>query len=503
MSFRARLMLLLTSFLLITIGLVIALDKWAQKAVDEEVSRQNQQQRDSVDQAFGAFTSAHDIAMASLNTDKFIYDQFKGQELPPTIRHIIIADQKGRVTDSDSPALIDTPIVVPSEPVADVTPGDPVQVEPTFHGGLLYTHRIPIGTNKGLYWVVIVEDRRAVVSQIEDSSLNLSRTTRRLSLVRIAATGGLLTFALCIAVVIGWRFTQPVNDLAWAARRVAAGDLDFKVPVERADEVGELATTFNEMIAELKYKRELEEKLNHAERAAVIGRLTQGIAHEIRNPLNVLNLAIDHAATKLAPEDEAKRIQFTRILSSVKDEIARLNRMVNDVLNYGRPASLSVRVVDMARLTDETAALIRPQAEEQGVELTVERVGDGFPATVHGDAERLKSCLSNIAINALQAMPAGGHLTTRVGRANGYVEISIADTGPGISEEAIGKVFEPYYSTKQSGFGLGLAVTKKIVEDHHGSIRIESQLDHGTTFTLLVPAADEPPAEGGQENGAE
>ena len=503
MSFRARLMLLLTSFLLITIGLVIALDKWAQKAIDEEVARQNQQLRDSVDDAFGAFNSAYDLAMGSLNTDEYLYDQMKGQELPPTIKHVIIADMKGRVTDSDTRELKDTLIVVPAKAVAKEEDGDPVQVEPGFHGGFLRTHYFPVTTTKGLYWIVIVEDRKGVITTIEDAFSSLTQATRRLSLIRIMATGGLLLIALGIAVVFGWRFTQPITDVAWAARNVAAGELDFQVPVERMDEVGELATTFNEMIGELRYKRELDEKLNQAERAAVIGRLTQSIAHEIRNPLNVLNLSIDHAATKFAPEDEVKRKQFTRILSSVKDEIARLNRMVNDVLNYGRPASLSVGVVDMRRLVEETATLIRPQADEQGVEVTIEASNNGLPATVIGDAERLKSCLSNIAINALQAMPGGGRLTARIEQTNGAVEVSIEDTGPGISEDAVHKIFEPYYSTKQAGFGLGLAVTKKIAEDHHGAIYVESRPEHGTTFTLSLPAVDQASLTGGAQDGAE
>jgi signal transduction histidine kinase len=503
MSFRARLMVLLTAFLLITIGLVIALDKWAQKAIDEEVGKQNRQVRDSVDQSIGAFADAQRMAMRSLNSEDFLYDQQEAQDLPPTIRHIIVAKGNGEVTDSNTPSLVKTTIVVPKEPGAHKMLGDPVEIEPEFHGGLPTSYYTSIETNRGLYWIVIVEDRKPIINQLEDAFMAVTQTMRRLSLIRILSTGGLLSLALLIAVVIGWRFTQPVNDLAWAARRVAAGDLDFEVPVERPDEVGQLAATFNEMIAELKYKRELEEKLNQAERAAVIGRLTQSIAHEIRNPLNVLNLSIDHAATKLAPEDEVKRKQFTRILSSVKDEIGRLNRMVNDVLNYGRPASLGTGVVDMRRLVEETATLIRPQADEQGVEVTVEPPADGLAATVRGDAERLKSCLSNIAINALQAMPAGGRLTARVEHANGAVEVSIEDTGPGISEDAIHKIFEPYYSTKQAGFGLGLAVTKKIVEDHHGSIYVESRLEQGTIFTLSLPAADDGSATGGQQDGTE
>ncbi|HXG66359.1 MAG TPA: ATP-binding protein, partial [Blastocatellia bacterium] len=280
----------------------------------------------------------------------------------------------------------------------------------------------------------------------------------------------------------------------------AGGDLNFQVNINRQDEVGQLAATFNEMIRGLQSKRELEEKLNQAERAAVIGRLTQAVAHEIRNPLNVINLSIDHASRKFAPEDEARRKQFTRLLSSVKDEIARLKHLVSDLLNFGRPAHLSVQEVDMRQLVDDTIALVRPQADEQGVSVIIDH--DDSPAVVRGDPERLKSCVSNIAINALQAMPGGGKLSARVHRANGLVEVNISDTGGGISEENLGKVFEPYFSTKQSGFGLGLAVTKKIIVEHNGSIEVQSRVAEGTTFTLKLPAVNED-EDGAAANGHE
>jgi signal transduction histidine kinase len=241
------------------------------------------------------------------------------------------------------------------------------------------------------------------------------------------------------------------------------------------------------MIAGLKSKRELEEKLNNAERQAAIGRLTQAVAHEIRNPLNVINLSIDHVSTKYAPEDEKRREQFSRILSSIRDEVARLKRLLSDLLNYGRPPRLAMETVDLSKLVDETIELIRPQAEDQGVEVSVEK--DGLTADVRGDRERLKSCFSNIAINALQAMPGGGRLRLHIAQVNSVVEVTMNDTGVGISEDALGKVFEPYFSTKQAGFGLGLAVTKAVVEEHQGSIEVRSQPQLGTTFIVRLPAA--------------
>jgi signal transduction histidine kinase len=488
LTFRARLMLLLTGFLLLTIVLVFALDNWARKRADEELKRQTGQITNAVNNLIGDFAMAINLAQQNLDKGDYLYETIKPEDLPSAVKHIIVTDQFGKVKDTTAPDLANRYITVPSEIVAQESEGDPVGGEDAGHEGLK-TYNFPLTTTGGIHWIVIVMSQQATVNQIENASETLTSRNRELSNYRLGSTTGLLAMALAIAVVIGWRFTRPIQELAGAARRVAAGDLDFRVNINRPDEVGQLATTFNEMIEGLKSKRELEEKLNHAERAAVIGRLTQSVAHEVRNPLNVINLSIDHVSSKLAPEDEVKRKQFTRILSSIKDEVARLKHLVSDLLNYGRPAQLTVKTIDMRDLVEETISLVKPQADVQGVEITVEE--DEEPAQVQADRERLKSCLSNIAINALQAMPGGGHLTARVHRLDGVVEVSISDTGVGISEEAIGKVFEPYFSTKQSGFGLGLAVTKKIVEDHSGSVEVSSQLDHGTTFTVKLPAAKE------------
>ena len=176
-----------------------------------------------------------------------------------------------------------------------------------------------------------------------------------------------------------------------------------------------------------------------------------------------------------------------RILSSIRDEVARLKRLVSDLLNYGRPARLAVETVDLSKLVAETIELVRPQADDQGVDVKVE--GDGGPAEILGDRGRLKSCFSNLAINALQAMPDGGQLRARIAKLNGEIEVTFKDTGVGITEEALGKIFEPYFSTKQAGFGLGLAVTKAVVDEHHGSIEVESAPKQGTTFTVRLPVA--------------
>lgn len=484
-------MLLLTSFVLLTIIFVLFLDNWARKRAAIEVEQSSNQVKEAFATSLGDFAQAISLAIEAFTEEAYLYDIVSPEEMPPTVQHIIVADEHGVVTDSTLREVINETIKVPDRAAdrAKVDDGDPVEGNVELHGEPLKTYNIPTMTGKGLRWVIVVMKQDAIINQIEAAQLALADKNKELSDYRIAATTGLLTLALAIAVVIGWRFTRPIKELAGAARRVAAGDLDFQVKADRPDEVGQLATTFNEMITQLKSKHELEEKLNQAERSAVIGRLTQAVAHEIRNPLNVINLSIDHASTRYAPEDEARRKQFTRLLSSIKDEIARLNRMVSDVLNFGRPARMAVEPVDLNSLVGETMSLVRAQADEQGVEVSYDKGPE--IAIVQGDPERLKSCISNLAINALQAMPGGGHLSARVEKNNGFVEVSISDTGVGIPEEALPKVFDAYYSTKQTGFGLGLAVTKKIIDEHHGSIDVKSEVNSGTTFTVRLPAANE------------
>jgi signal transduction histidine kinase len=486
MTFRARLMMLLTSFLLLTIVLVIALDNWARRRAEDVIAAQNRQVTQAVNSGYGDLAEAVSLAQQSLVSDNYLYQVLRPEDMPQTVESITVAERDGKVSDSTVRDVVDQYLPVPVVEEFQVWSTDPVRGEGEDHEHSPKTYYQPITTTKGLHWIIIVTTQKTIIHEIEAASQRLANSNRELSNYRQWATSGLLMLALAIAVFIGWRFTRPIKELGGAARRVAAGDLDFRVDIDRPDEVGQLASTFNEMISGLKSKRELEEKLNQSERAAVIGRLTQAVAHEIRNPLNVINLSIDHVSSRYAPEDEARRKQFTRILSSIKDEIARLKHLVNDLLNYGRPAQLALQRIDVRDLLDETITLVRPQADDQGVEITVEQ--EGSPAEVRGDRERLKSCLSNIAINALQAMPSGGRLTAQVQQVNGLVEITMTDTGEGISEESISKVFEPYFSTKKTGFGLGLAVTKKIVDDHHGSIDVRSEIDHGTTFTVRLPA---------------
>ena len=281
------------------------------------------------------------------------------------------------------------------------------------------------------------------------------------------------------------------RELARDAQRVAAGDFSFRVPGgDRRDEVGRLAATFNEMIAQLGRMRELETQVKQAEQSAVIGRLASAIAHEIRNPLNYINLTLDHLRTSLAPNDPQKREVFSRLADQLKAEVARINTRITEFLKYSRPASLDLRPLDLGALLADALRMVEVQAEETGVRTSVER--EGAVPVVLGDRESLRSVFTNLIINGMQAMEGeGGSLTIRLSSDDGVVRVGVSDTGRGIPPDNLPKLFEPYFSTKETGTGLGLAIVKKAVDDHGGHITVESKQGEGTTFTVTLPTGGE------------
>ncbi len=310
----------------------------------------------------------------------------------------------------------------------------------------------------------------------------VKRAAERVRLIVFAALG---FFLIAFIAIFTKRLTRPIIALDQAAGKVAEGNLEFIVPVSGPKEMRTLSQTFNEMLSGLRSKRNLEELLQRAERSAVVGRLASGIAHEIRNPLNFINLSIDHLRAAFAPKDEAPRTQYIHILTTIKDELARLNRLVSDFLGYGRPAKLKIREFDARSLIEEVRDLVNTQAEQQGVKVGIEQNGD-CDVKLHGDPELIKTCFSNLMINAIQAMPSGGALNIALSSDDNRLEIKFADTGVGIMTEDLAQIFEPYYSTKETGIGLGLPLTKKIIEEHGGEIKVESAPGRGTTFTVTL-----------------
>lgn len=300
-----------------------------------------------------------------------------------------------------------------------------------------------------------------------------------------------MSAALIAVVYLAFLFTKPIQKLAEGAEQVAQGNLGVTLPVKGSDEMARLAETFNRMVERLRENRQLQERLNEAEKSSLLGRFAATVAHEVRNSLNFINLSIDQIRAKHAGGDERAARELQRNTRNIKDEISRLNRLVNDFLAAGRQAPPELAPLDLRATLEEAVALVDKQASRQGIAVTMD-TADDLPV-LRADCGQIKTCFVNILTNAVQAMPEGGSIKVSArrqqggGADSGLVQIRFADTGPGIPAEGREKVFTPYYSTKTTGFGLGLAITRKIVEDHGGRIYVADYGGSGTDMVIELP----------------
>lgn len=316
---------------------------------------------------------------------------------------------------------------------------------------------------------------------------DVAQTTKTSLYKRVTVTVLIFSLGILVSLYLARKYTQPLHDVVKAAKHVASGDLTTTIEVEGEDEIAELTRSFNEMVEKLRQHRELEERLKEAERLSAVGKLASGIAHEIRNPLNFISLSIDHIRSRLGGGHTEGTAEAMALMANIKDEIHRLNGMIENFLSVGKPLTLNKQDVNVAMLVRDVADLARQKALEQGIEIVI----DDRAQAVHLKADRvqIKTCLMNVVLNAIQAMPHGGHLrvSTTFLPVAGSVEVVVSDTGPGIEEDALTKIFDPYFTTKKLGIGLGLAITKKIVEEHGGQIHVRSRLHEGTTVTISLP----------------
>jgi two-component system sensor histidine kinase PilS (NtrC family) len=232
--------------------------------------------------------------------------------------------------------------------------------------------------------------------------------------------------------------------------------------------------------------KRMEERVRQADRLATIGRLSANIAHEIRNPLASLSGAIEALAREL-PADSGR----DRLVEIVLSESDRLNRIIRDFLEYARPAPLTTNPVNLAELLEEVVLLIEHRALPAGLKV-VREFDDALPARV--DPQQLRQAFWNLCINAVQAMPEGGELRLGCrflpGDGPQRLQLWVSDTGHGIAEADLPHIFEPFFSTKAEGSGIGLALVYRVVQDHGGQIEVRSKTGVGTTFLLTLPSTD-------------
>ena len=334
----------------------------------------------------------------------------------------------------------------------------------------------------GLYWPILNDTG-------ELQGVIYSGLLRHTSLVGLVNQTNLfvLIFLLgsVLSLTVGWlvseRLTRPLRALSEGVRAVTAGDYNQRVAVSGNDELAELSSTFNHMTVRLGQLHHLEAQLRRRDRLHALGEVAMGLAHEIRNPLGIIKTATQllHRRADLGDNDK-------RHLEYVVSEVTRINDLITEFLDFAKP-SAPVRCVQPARpLVEDILGFCKPELESHRVEARIDDQAPG--ATLYADARQLKQACLNLIINAIDAMPDGGHLTVGIAQEDDYTVISITDTGEGIAPDMMERVFTPFVTTKASGTGLGLAKVFSIMDSHDGRIECVSDKGAGATFNLYIPA---------------
>ena len=231
--------------------------------------------------------------------------------------------------------------------------------------------------------------------------------------------------------------------------------------------------------------RRLSARARSLEHLVELGQLVGGLAHEIKNPLSTINVNLKLLAEDLNRFHDEEHRRLLRRLKNVQDETHRVKGILEDVLRFAGKYELSPAPVDLRRLVGELVDFFSPQADAAKVVIRTSLPDSQVRCSI--DANLIKQALLNLMINAVQAMPQGGELLMKVSAGRGRAVLEVIDTGSGISPEDLSKVFRVYYSTKKGGSGLGLPTTRRIVREHGGDIRAESEVGKGTRFVLTLP----------------
>jgi signal transduction histidine kinase len=307
---------------------------------------------------------------------------------------------------------------------------------------------------------------------------------RQIKLVALATAGAGLLLSVLLALWISARFSRPVEQLAAASREVADGNWGTQVELRSHDEFGELGKNFNLMTAQLSVQRD---RLLQAERVAAWRELARRLAHELKNPLFPLQITLENLMRARAlPEAEFDEI-FDESTRTLGEELAHMKAIIARFSDFSRMPRPQIQPVQVNALVERVLNLHAAQLEQGAKPVHLETHLDDRAGTIEADEELLYRVISNLVLNAVDAMPEGGTITLATRSAAEEVVIEVRDTGEGMTSEESARLFTPYYTTKQHGTGLGLAIAQSVVSDHHGTISVESTPHKGSTFIIRLP----------------
>ena len=336
--------------------------------------------------------------------------------------------------------------------------------------------------------------KKARVIGVLNINYSMSRTRYQMleaSRIFIASSVAITVFlAFMISLLLFRLVKRPLGSMVANMSKVENGDLSVRMEVKGDDEIGQLTSSFNSMVERLDVaKKELEqfhfEQMERADRLASIGEMAAGIAHEIKNPLAGISAAITIIKDDLSSDDPRNEI-----LVEVLQQVQRLDKTLNDLLFFGKPSLPELTCIDIHDMLRKT---LKFASQHRGVSNIEKRVVfDAEQSTVYADPKHMQQVFLNIFLNAFQAMTGGGTLTVTTSVANDagqeFIQIDVADTGPGIPRQVLEKIFTPFFTTKAQGTGLGLPICNKLIKLHNGKLSVTSNDSHGTVFSVRLPA---------------
>jgi hypothetical protein len=472
LNLKAKLILLMV----VLLGLTLGAEVWVSLGTQDAIVRTTQQK--VKDLASVIQISVQQLTSVA-NIDRDQLQNFVAK-LPNKGLEVSIASSENLIINSSNPQLIGAAVTPPTDssivthqvmlPEAEGRMG----VAPPLHETTEYL--IPVK----------VEDHLLGYVRVVANFAEFAQPLQQNRVYQITVALVIFAIGLGFAYLLADRYVEPIHEVAAAAQNIAARGLEPVPEANRRDEVGLLTRSFNDMVSQLRRAREREHELNRLERFTALGQLAGGLAHEIKNPLNFISLALDQLRTRYSAQLTQDRDGYLRQLVIMKDEVHRLSELVQSFLHYGKPIEIHPAPTDLRQLIDGVLAISESKLRSQGIE--VNQSPNGAAAMLNVDAEKLRTCFVNVVANAIQAMPDGGKLSIGIGQQDGTLEVSFSDTGPGIDPEIAEHVFEPFFTTKREGIGLGLFLSKAIIETHGGRISIgNNQAGAGTTVTFSFP----------------
>ncbi len=458
LNLKAKLIALMVVLLALTLGAELIVSLRAQDAIVRTTQRKVRDLASVIQISVQELTS-----IAPIDRDRL---QNHVTKLHTSGLEVSIASSQNLIINSSNPKLIGAaldPAIVRELMTMPSSTSEPVGVPASKLG-------LPNSSSTVYFIPVEVEDHLLGYVEVSANFSDFDRPLRDYRIRLLSLALAIFALGLVFAYVLAERYVEPIHAVADAAQNIAARGLEPVPEARRRDEIGLLTRSFNEMVSQLRHARERELELNRLERFTALGQLAGALAHEVKNPLNFISLALDQLRTRYGPQLTRGREDFVRQLGIMKDEVRRLSDMVQTFLHYGQPIEIHPAPTDVRQLVEGVLALSESKLKSQGIEVAEQGV------EIPGEAQR--RCRKGAYLlrqRRRQCDPGdarGGHLNVAFVPQRRPFHRTLSDTGTGIDPELVEHIFEPFFTTKREGIGLGLFFSKAIVEKHGGTIAI-------------------------------